>query len=99
MMIASSRPPDAPTTDRRLLEAGFIDVRVNVVPAPVVFPDAAAYREFVEHVICHPHLSYISDATLRARWMDRITALAAEDSPPFELDYWRLNIDAHRNAR
>jgi hypothetical protein len=67
-----------------------------VQPAPVVFPDAAAYREFVEHVICHPHLSYLPQPTLRARWMDRLTALAAGDSPPFELDYWRLNFDARK---
>jgi len=36
---------------------------------------------------------------LRARFMDRLTEQAALDSPPFELDYWRLNIDARRPAR
>jgi trans-aconitate 2-methyltransferase len=87
---------DAETTTKRLERAGFVDVRTAVHASPVLQPDAAAYREFVEHVICRPHLSYLPDAMLRARFMDRMTEEAAFESPPFELDYWRLNIDARK---
>jgi hypothetical protein len=59
-------------------------------------PDAAAYREFVEHVICRPHLSYLPTEELRDRFLDRLTTQAAEDRRPFELDYWRLDIDARK---
>jgi trans-aconitate 2-methyltransferase len=86
----------AETTGRRLRRAGFTGVRTWIEPAPVVQPDAAAYREFVEHVICRPHLSYLPDAGLQARFLDRLTDAAARDTPPFELDYWRLNLEARR---
>lgn len=87
---------DAATTARRLERAGFADIQTNVHPSPVLQPDAPAYREFVEHVICRPHLSHLTDASLRNRFMDRLTEDASRDSPAFELDYWRLNMDARR---
>lgn len=87
---------DAPTTERRLRAAGFVEIRSWIEPAPVVVPDAPAFREFLEHVICRPHLSYLPDAGTKARFLERLTDEAAGDAPPFELDYWRLNIDARR---
>jgi len=87
---------DAETTVRRLQHAGFTDVSASVHASPILQPDAATYREFVEHVICRPHLAHLPDATLKARFMDRLTDEAARESPPFELDYWRLNIEARR---
>jgi trans-aconitate 2-methyltransferase len=87
---------DAATTARRLDRAGFTDISTSVAPAPVLQPDAETYKEFVTHVICRPHLDCLADAMLRERFIDALTADAAADSPPFELDYWRLNIDAIR---
>ena len=86
---------DAETTVRRLRTAGFTDVRTSVEPSPVLQPDAATYREFITHVIVRPHLARL-DGALRDRFVDSITALAAADSPAFELDYWRLNIEARK---
>ena len=87
---------DAGTTARRLERAGFVEIETSLHSSPVLQPDAPTYREFVEHVICRPHLEYLPNTTLRARFMDRLTEEAALDSPPFELDYWRLNFDARR---
>jgi trans-aconitate methyltransferase len=87
---------DATVTARRLRTAGFEDIETGVVASPVRQPDAVAYREFVEHVICRPHLSCLPTADLRGRFLDRLTDAAANDSPPFELDYWRLNLDARK---
>jgi len=87
---------DADTTARRLRTAGFTDVRTSVEASPVVQPDAATYREFITHVIVRPHLARLADGALRDRFVDSITALAAADSPAFELDYWRLNIEARK---
>jgi trans-aconitate 2-methyltransferase len=87
---------DADTTARRLRAAGFSDIATKTYESPVRQPDAAAYREFVEHVICRPHLSYLPTQGLRDRFLERLTAQAAEDTPPFELDYWRLDIDARK---
>lgn len=87
---------DAPTTSKRLARAGFTDIRTSVESSPVLQPDAPAYKEFIEHVICRPHLAHLPDAAMRARFLDNLAEQAAKDSPPFELDYWRLNIDARR---
>lgn len=87
---------DADTTARRLRAAGFTDIATKAYPSPVHQPDAAAYVEFVEHVICRPHLSYLRTQELRDRFLNRLTEQAARDMPPFELDYWRLDLDARK---
>ena len=89
---------DAETTAGRLRAAGFIDVATSLQPAPFVQPDAAAYKEFVTNVICRHHLAHLPEPSLRDRFMDALTDLAAGDEPAFELDYWRLNIAARRPA-
>ena len=58
-----------------------------------------AFREFVSSVVCRHHLSRLPDAPSQKRFMDALTAKAATDNPPFELDYWRLNIDARKPPR
>ena len=50
----------------------------------------------VTNVICRHQLARLPDEELRSRFMDVITEQAANDSPPFELDYWRLNLDARK---
>jgi trans-aconitate 2-methyltransferase len=87
---------DAATTAERLEAAGFVDVATSLEPSPVVQPDAPAFRDFVTNVICRPHLARLPDEELRRRFMDVITEQAASDSPPFEIDYWRLNLDARK---
>jgi trans-aconitate 2-methyltransferase len=88
---------DADTTARRLADAGFEDIRTSLEWAPVVHPDADAFRTFITNIICRPHLAYLPDAALRDVFINRLTEQAALDDPPFELDYWRLNIDARRS--
>jgi trans-aconitate 2-methyltransferase len=87
---------DAETTAERLRAAGFVDIRTSLEAAPVVQPDAAAYREFVANVVCPAHLAELPETALRDRFMNAVTAQAAADTPPFELDYWRLNIEARK---
>ena len=89
---------DAATTAARLERAGFVDIGTDVVPAPVVFDDAASFREFVTHVIARPFLAPITVSADQDRFMTRITELAAQDCRPFELDYWRLNMEARRSG-
>jgi trans-aconitate 2-methyltransferase len=87
---------DAETTAQRLAAAGFTDIQTGIEAAPVVQPDAPAYREFVTNVICRNHLARLPDQGLRDRFLDVITDQAAADSPPFEIDYWRLNMEARK---
>jgi trans-aconitate 2-methyltransferase len=83
-------------TAARLRAAGFVDVVTTLEEAPTRLADEANYREFVTTVIYNPHLSRIPDAVLGAQFIEEITALSARESPPFTLDYWRLNMEARR---
>jgi trans-aconitate 2-methyltransferase len=87
---------DAATTHRRLQGAGFVDIRTSVEPAAVEFLDAGSFREFVEHIVARPFLARLPEPQDRERFLDGLTSLAAKDDPPFQLDYWRLNLDGRR---
>jgi len=87
---------DPQETAARLGSAGFVEIRTNVESSPFVPPDADAFREFVMSVVCRHHLSRLPDEELQDRFMDALTEKAARDNPPYELDYWRLNIEARR---
>jgi trans-aconitate 2-methyltransferase len=88
---------DAETAARRLIAAGFDEVRTSLEPTPVVQPDAAAFAAFLTSVICRPHLARLP-AEAHAMFVGELTRQAAGDDPAFELDYWRLNIEARRSA-
>jgi trans-aconitate 2-methyltransferase len=90
---------DAETTAARLADAGFETIVTSVERSPVVFPAAADFAAFISNVICRPYLAHLPDQRLRDRLIARITEQAAADNPAFELDYWRLNIEAHRPER
>lgn len=87
---------DAETAAARLREAGFIDIDTSLEAAPTTLVDEASYREFVTTVIYNQHLEWLPAPSLRARFIDEITILAAGQDPPFTLDYWRLNLEARR---
>ena len=86
---------DAPTTAARLRAAGFVEVRTWLAAAPVRLADRAAFSEFVTTVVLRPFLAPLP-AGLREGYVAAIADQAAADDPPFELDYWRLNLDARR---
>jgi trans-aconitate 2-methyltransferase len=83
---------DPEETARRLSEAGFVDVQTNLESTPFTPADANAFREFVTTIVCRHHLSRLPNEQMQRRFIDDLTAKAATDEPPFELDYWRLNL-------
>lgn len=89
----------AETTAERLSRAGFRDVDTWLEETPTTMPDAATYMAFVETVVLRAHLARLPDEPTRQRYLTHLTELAAEDDPPFLLDYWRLNIHARRADR
>jgi trans-aconitate methyltransferase len=88
----------AEETRARLERAGFVEVQSWLEPSPVRFDDAASFREFVTHVILRDELTRLPDETLRDAYVSSIVEQAAHDLAPFELDYWRLNVDAKRSG-
>ena len=84
-------------TERRLRRAGFTDIDVSLVMAPVPFERPDRYAEFVAAVCLRHQLDRLAEAD-RDGFMQRVTEQALKDDPPLTLDYWRLNINA-RKAR
>jgi len=83
---------DEVTTAERLRAAGFAGVETSLEPAPTVLPGAEEFREFLTTVNMHAHLSRLPEEDLRGRFVEELTEQAAQDNPPYSLDYCRLNI-------
>ncbi|HEX9367475.1 MAG TPA: methyltransferase domain-containing protein [Vicinamibacterales bacterium] len=88
---------DVESTKRRLTAAGFADIAVSLEEAPTPLAGAELYQEFIATVCVRPFLDRIPVSD-RKLFLTELTVMAAADSPPFTLDYWRLNIDARRPA-
>jgi trans-aconitate 2-methyltransferase len=80
---------DAAETLRR---AGFSEIETSVEPALTVLEDAAHYNEYVRNIVLRRHLQEIPTEIERERFMAKLTEQAAQDDPPFSLDYSRLNL-------
>jgi len=83
-------------TGHLLTAAGFTDVAASVIDAPVSLGDEAAYREYLETVVLGTHLARLPDDTLRRRFLDRMVAGGATDTPPWSLAYTRLNLQGRK---
>ncbi len=82
-------------TTGRLRAAGFVDAEAWLEPTPTTLPDAQTFREFLKTVVLRAHVARLPQGGADYL-LDRMTELAAEDFPPFTLDYWRLNITAKK---
>ena len=85
-------------TEARLRRAGFSDIDVSLVIAPVPFEQPERYAEFVA-AVCLRHQLHRLPERDRDSIMQRLTDQAVKDDPPLTLDYWRLNIAARKACR
>ncbi len=83
---------DAESAAETLRRAGFTGVETSVEPAPTALDDAAHYTEFVRNIILRRHLENIPTEEEKSEFIAALTEQAANDDPPFTLDYWRLNL-------
>lgn len=88
--------PDKEETRNRLKAAGFKDIELGHFAQPATFKDAAGFAEFIKTVILRLNLQRLPDEDLRRIFIERLVDGAAEDNPPYTLDYWRLNLSAIR---
>jgi ubiquinone/menaquinone biosynthesis C-methylase UbiE len=88
--------PSAEVEAARLRDAGFVEVEAELEPAPTPFPDAGAFRIFLERVVLRLHVGRLPNPEAVADLLDPLVAQAAGDDPPYTLDYVRLNIRARR---
>ncbi len=83
---------DAEQAAEILGRAGFVNVETSVEAAPTILDDAQQYREFVSSIILRVHLRQIPSEELQAQFVAELAEQAAEDDPPYSLDYWRVNL-------
>jgi trans-aconitate methyltransferase len=86
----------AEETADRLHAAGFVDVQTNVEPYPAPMANAEEYRSFITTVVIRDQLARLPEQELKDAFANALTDLAATDTPPYEIDYHRLNIHARR---
>lgn len=87
---------DEVVTSERMAAAGFVDIETNVIAAPVTMPDAAEYGEFLETVVFGTHTARLPTVQQKEEFIGQMVELGARDHPPFELDYWRLNLQGRK---
>ena len=83
-------------TAERLRAAGFSEVETGLEEAPIPFENAEAFRQFARTVVVRPYLAAIPDEVRREEFLEALVTQAAEDTPAFTLDYWRLNLQGKR---
>jgi trans-aconitate 2-methyltransferase len=88
---------DPDVTAHRLQVAGFVQIEVSLEEAPVALGDAAAFAEFIAVVCIRHHLERLP-VERRDSFTSQLTAAFRHDTPPFVLDYQRLNIAARKPA-
>jgi trans-aconitate 2-methyltransferase len=86
---------DPVETADRLRAAGFVEIDTSLEEAPVELPTDATFSEFISCVCLRHHLDRLP-LPLREPFANELTTMAARDSPPFTLDYWRLNLAGRR---
>lgn len=96
--LAGSAEPwlfqDAQSMKATLSRAGFVEIDTSVESAPTVLDGREQFADFVRTVIVRTYLEKLPSEALRSLYMQKLAELAAEDDPPFSLDYWRLNLSA-----
>jgi trans-aconitate 2-methyltransferase len=79
-----------------LQAAGFIEIETSLEPAHIVMENRTHFVEFVRTVIVRTYLDRLPSEELRNRYVAQLADQAAADSPPFFLDYCRLNLTAKK---
>jgi trans-aconitate 2-methyltransferase len=79
-----------------LRRAGFVEIETSLERASTVMESRRQYEDFVRTMIVRAHIERLPDPSLRDQYVSQLADLAAEDDPPFLLDYWRLNLAGKR---
>jgi trans-aconitate 2-methyltransferase len=79
-----------------LQRAGFVDIQTNLEAAPTLLDDRRHYTDFVRAVIVRTHVECLPNENFREQYVSALADQAANDDPPFMLDYWRLNLSARK---
>jgi len=84
------------TTVARLRAAGFVEAEASLEEAPTPFATARAFTDFVVPVVLRPFLARLPNGPVRQSFIEGVAEEAGRSTPPYHLDYVRLNLQARR---
>ena len=87
---------DAEGAAARLRAAGFENVETGLEEASFSVPSGQEFQEYLRTFVLHRHLDLLPTGALRAAFVQQESDISALDDPPWTLDYWRLNLRAHK---
>lgn len=86
----------AETAKDGLRRAGFEDIHTGLEAAAVTVSSAEEFHDYLRTFVLHRHLEQLPSAHLQEQFLQHLTRSSAEDSPPWTLDYTRLNLRARK---
>jgi trans-aconitate 2-methyltransferase len=87
---------DARDAAARLDAAGFSEVATSVEQAAFSVATGEEFKNYLRTFVLHRHLELLPDAAHVELYLQEIAAQCVHDSPPWTLDYWRLNLKARK---
>jgi trans-aconitate 2-methyltransferase len=88
---------DITSTIGRLDRAGFTAIDVSLESAPTTLGDRDTFKDFLSTVCVREHVAKLPPK-LRPDFLEALVEPFDNDTPPYTLDYWRLNIQARKPA-
>jgi hypothetical protein len=83
----------------RLQAAGFENVETGLEQADFNASNADEFQQYLRTFVLHRHLEVIPAEELRSSFLRQLAEASGRDTPPWRLDYWRLNLRALKRAR
>lgn len=87
---------DAEGAAAGLRAAGFENVVAGLEETAYSAPGGREFQEYLKTFVLHRHLEILPTETLRRKFVQKLADAAADDDPPWTLDYTRLNLRASK---
>ena len=87
---------DAEGAASRLRAVGFERVETNIEEASFAVASNQEFQQYLRTFVLHRHLELFPNDALRSAFVQKLADASAHDDSPWTLDYWRLNLRAHK---
>jgi hypothetical protein len=89
---------DAEGAASRLRAARFERVETGIEEASFAVTSNQEFQQYLRTFVLHRYLELLPNEALRSAFVEKLADASARDDPPWTLDYWRLNLRAHKAA-
>lgn len=89
---------DAEGAAVQLRAVGFREVKTGLEGAAFAVASSEEFQSYLRTFVLHRHLELLPQEGMRESFVRQLADASAHDDPPWTLDYWRLNLRAHKPA-